>query len=958
MKNMRRLFTAVVVVSLLLVQSVFAEKTPIENLYEYTLDNGLTVFIAENHAVPLAYVEIAVKAGAITQTKENAGLFHLYEHMMFKGNSLYPNAASVKKALSDMGVADWNGTTGIDHVNYFFTIPSDQLEKGLAFWNAAIRSPLMDAKELENEKKVVLAEIEGDASDPGSWVRDYYLSKMFPKEPYRLDPSGSSPVVKNATVAQMKDMQSKYYIPKNAALFIGGDVNPEETLELVKNIYGTWSNNGNEAPEKNEQASKEPFSEMNIAVLPYDKISPEIAKVELSFRGPDADFEREDTYTADYLLQLLSDPDGYFAKTLVGTEELGIPDVDYVSGGYGTSRAAGLLECSAVMLHPEQNILARVKLFEKIVREDILPKVALDKKNFSKKKIEAIARSLRDDDTVTSQTATGLLSVLRFWWCCTDADYYYTYNDKITSVTSADMQGFVQKYIEGKKPMVIVMLNPAVYEKVKGEFAEAGADEITDNFVWWKMDKFQPDESKIAKGSRVLQDTQIYVPVEKAVDNGSKKENAHDIETYILKNGIPVYVKNVKGAKMSSVYVSLLGGIEHMTKETSGLEGALFDMMASSSKKYSYASRQSIAFRTGASVGAFSKIGGSGLGVTSISSYFDEMLSILGDSFVNPVFEQKVYDNYMTEARQDIQQMLNDPRSLMMYKMDETLYENHPYSVSASVTPSSIENITVENMKALYDKIIRPEDMYVVAGGNINAKKLVAALNKTIGSIKAGKGSARVALEVPPLKISGANVIMTHPSAQGSGYVARVFASPSIHDSDYVAAAVASQVYSDTMFNVVREHHGACYTPSSGTGGNDAPFGYEFLFKLSDVKNFAKYMEEARNYMASDKLIESVNDKGEYEFTTVENRLDGYKNSFINTSYASQQTVGSMTASILNNIRNYSDPYYSEKRLEQIRSLTADDIKAAFKKYWVDEKSQWFVMVGPEDEANVNLPPL
>ena len=43
MKNMRRLFTAVVVVSLLLVQSVFAEKTPIENLYEYTLDNGLTV---------------------------------------------------------------------------------------------------------------------------------------------------------------------------------------------------------------------------------------------------------------------------------------------------------------------------------------------------------------------------------------------------------------------------------------------------------------------------------------------------------------------------------------------------------------------------------------------------------------------------------------------------------------------------------------------------------------------------------------------------------------------------------------------------------------------------------------------------------------------------------------------------------------------------------------------------
>ena len=64
------------------------------NLTEYKLENGLTVFVAENHSVPLAYIEIAVKAGAVTQTKETAGLFHLYEHMMFKGNSRFPDSAS------------------------------------------------------------------------------------------------------------------------------------------------------------------------------------------------------------------------------------------------------------------------------------------------------------------------------------------------------------------------------------------------------------------------------------------------------------------------------------------------------------------------------------------------------------------------------------------------------------------------------------------------------------------------------------------------------------------------------------------------------------------------------------------------------------------------------------------------------------------------------------------------
>jgi len=955
MKILRKLYTAILAVSVIFVQAVFAEKTPIENLYEYKLDNGLTVFIAENHTVPLAYIEIAVKAGAITQTPETAGLFHLYEHMMFKGNALYPNAAAVQRALNDIGVADWNGTTGLDHVNYFFTIPSDQLEKGLAFWNAAIRSPLMDERELENEKKVVLAEIEGDASNPSTWSMDYYNSTLFPEEPYRFDAGGSSPVVKNATVAQMKDMQSKYYIPKNAALFIGGDVNPEETLELVNKIYGNWSNNGNDVPEKEKQQTKTPLSEMKIAILPYDKVSPQIAEVEIYFRGPDADFDREDTYAADYLLNLLADPDGEYKQTLVNMSELQIPDVDYISGGYGTTRAYGAFYSTLYMLNPEEDLANRVLLAKKTIQEQILPNVAKDKKNFSKKKVSDIVRSLSDDNIRTSQTATGLLSQLQYWWCAADQEYYYTYNDKMSKVSSSDVQNLVSNYIEGKNPLIIIALNPEVYEKVKDSFASLNAVEIKDEYTWWKQDKFQPDAEKIALQTAVPEKSEIYVPNEKSVDNGSKLENAHDIETYKLKNGIPVYVKNVKGAKISSVYVSLLGGIEHLKKDESGLEKALFDMMASSSKKYSYTKRQTIAFRTGSSVGSYSRVGASGLYISAINAYFDEMLGLLGDSFVNPAFEQLPYESYMTSLRQSAQSMLNEPSSLIWHKIDEAVYAGHPYEVTSGAKPETIDNITIESMKALYDRIIRPEDMYIVAGGNIDAKKLVASLNKTIGKIKAGKGSARNKIDVPTLDIKGENQVLTHPSAQGSGYVARIFASPSILDSDYVAAAITSNIYSSTMFNVVREHYGACYTPASGTESSLASYGYEWLFKLTDFDNFQKYMEEARNYMAEDKLIENSNEAGEYEFTTIEKSLDGYKNKFINSSYGSQATVDSMTFNIVSNIRNYDDMYYSEKRLEQIRSVTADDIKTAFQKYWIDGSSRWFVMVGPEDAERIKF---
>src|ERR1043166_9235992 len=55
------------------------------------LDNGLEVVVIENHKVPLATIEIAVKNGAYTEGPEYSGLSHLFEHMFFKANKDYPD---------------------------------------------------------------------------------------------------------------------------------------------------------------------------------------------------------------------------------------------------------------------------------------------------------------------------------------------------------------------------------------------------------------------------------------------------------------------------------------------------------------------------------------------------------------------------------------------------------------------------------------------------------------------------------------------------------------------------------------------------------------------------------------------------------------------------------------------------------------------------------------------------
>src|SRR5688572_18420697 len=82
-----------------------------ENYFWQKLDNGLEVVVIENHKVPLATIEIAVKNGAYTEGPEYSGLSHLFEHMFFKANKDYPDQEKFIRRTEELGMI-WNGTTG------------------------------------------------------------------------------------------------------------------------------------------------------------------------------------------------------------------------------------------------------------------------------------------------------------------------------------------------------------------------------------------------------------------------------------------------------------------------------------------------------------------------------------------------------------------------------------------------------------------------------------------------------------------------------------------------------------------------------------------------------------------------------------------------------------------------------------------------------------------------------
>ena len=259
-------------------------------------------------------------------------------------------------------------------------------------------------------------------------------------------------------------------------------------------------------------------------------------------------------------------------------------------------------------------------------------------------------------------------------------------------------------------------------------------------------------------------------------------------------------------------------------------------------------------------------------------------------------------------------------------------------------------------MEKLHEEIIGEGDFFVTASGNINSKKLLKILNGTIGKLSFSRSPEKEKIEIPPVKIEKKEpVVITHPSCLGTAYVTRVFASPEIFNADIEPCFIASNIYSDILYNVVREHHGVCYTPSSGVTASKAPFGQEYLFKVSDYGKVGSAMKEARSYIEKGVVVEKSNGDGSYEVASIEDRLESYKSKWINFNYEEAATSAGQLQNITMNLLHYNDINYDIVQLENIEKVTAEDVVRVFKKYWVDGNSTWYAVTFPGNEKNLRF---
>lgn len=469
--------------SLLLVtfSSIFSLSMKNEDeIYYRKLKNGLEVFILENHATPLATIELAFRAGSDYQTAKTDGIFHLYEHMLFKGNCKYPNVMAIKDALTDLGIADYNGSTSDEFVNYYFTLPSSALEKGLEFWAAAVQSPNFDIDELENEKKVVISEISSILFTKKQYAINELNTKLFNASPYTFSPSGSIENVQKCTVETLRKIQADFYCPNNCAIFISGNVESNDAIRLIERYFGNWKkNDGKEILrcinlncaqkcmlEKNEKffVSKENFGSTLI----------------ISYFGPNTLKTSDDTYSADLFSSYCNSTSSSFYKRI---KEIKTDNdeqaVNQIGVSYLTTKINGIYTFSFALKSTIQNFPEIIAQIEDAINEEI-SKIC-DEKNvyFDEQQIERLKVYLNDQQILNQENPNVQMEGIRYFWATGDTRYSLSYYDKMNKVKSKDLSAFAKKYLLSKNHVTLFYMNSAYEDQIES-FEKQGYIEIKD----------------------------------------------------------------------------------------------------------------------------------------------------------------------------------------------------------------------------------------------------------------------------------------------------------------------------------------------------------------------------------------------------------------------------------------------------------------------------------------------
>ena len=201
------------------------------NFNRTVLDSGLTVVTEEMTEVRSVSVGFWFDVGARDEPDELAGTSHFLEHLLFKGTPTR-TAKEIADAFDAVG-GDVNAFTGKEYTCYYSRVLDDDLPMAFEVLTDMIRNSLIDATELESERKVILEEIAMHEDAPDELVHDLFFKSIWDGHPLGRPVLGFNKTISEVGRDQVADYWTSRYSPANLVVAAAGRVDHDELVEKV-----------------------------------------------------------------------------------------------------------------------------------------------------------------------------------------------------------------------------------------------------------------------------------------------------------------------------------------------------------------------------------------------------------------------------------------------------------------------------------------------------------------------------------------------------------------------------------------------------------------------------------------------------------------------------------------------------------------------------------------------------
>ncbi len=661
-----------------------------EGISRYVFKNGMRVILKKDDSIPSVYILGVFKVGSLYEgDKINSGLSHILEHMAFKGTS-QKDAQAIQKEIQEIGGMN-NAFTSYDRTGYFIVAKSQFVEKALTILQEQLMDSIIDEKELEKEKDVVVKELERSLEDPWRYlVEKVYLPFLCPHSHCKYNIGGDIYQNKKVTKDELIEYYRKYYNPNRFILAITGDFKEVEIVGILKRLFRDWEPRF--VPEVYIPEEDIPTGNREV-IIEFENLKNN-AKFIIAFWKRKFSQPKERLAFA-ILSEIMSSGKSSRLHTKLVEEEKIFSDI-----GFGCEAEKDTIGCNAygTVLKPENLMIAKERLLDTLYDFVKNPPTQEEFEKVLKSYALSQARSLESPRAV-------LRSIIRGEFLENSPVLFLRRFDDIKKIKLEDIVNAAKEIFTDDLKYVFGAIVPKGYK-----------------------DKFEKP------------------PV-------LEKQEAK-IQTTKLDNGIEVVVRHNPVYEYGSVNLVFRdSGYWNQNKDKGGIINLTFELMQRGTKtkdrKTIYNEFEKLG--TTFSLENFSSEGHRGYGFSVLKDDLDKALELSSDIILNPSFPEDEFTKVKELLISNINEEDEEPFTIIGKVFLKRFYPEHFYGFYPTV--KTIKSVTLEEVKNIYTNFVKPDKFLIVTSGPWTVDVVKSLVQKYFGGWNGV--SPKIEITKPPEPKSG-----------------------------------------------------------------------------------------------------------------------------------------------------------------------------------------------------------